>query len=179
MADHHHRLIIEAGHAADDRRIVGKRTVAVQFLKTAEQALNVIERVGALRVTRDLGDLPRRKFGVDILGQRLAFFLQPRDLFGNVKGRIVLHEAKFVDFRLKFGDRLFEFEKCRFHAGIAKRECQYDTAVRGWNLRRSSVKDARDFKTGVPPAAQKSRSRKTPRQQYQARSQPKSAMTCR
>jgi len=36
VADHHHRLAIEARQAADNRRIVGERAVSVQFLEVVK-----------------------------------------------------------------------------------------------------------------------------------------------
>ena len=71
--------------SADDRRIICVHPVAVQFLKIGEQAADVIERVGALRVARDLRNLPRGQLGVNFLGQRLAFFLQPGDFVRNIE----------------------------------------------------------------------------------------------
>ncbi len=77
--------------------IVGEHAVAVQFLEIGEQRADVIQRVGPLRVTRHLRDLPGGELGVDLLGQRLAFLLQALDFLGNVDRRIVLHEAQFLD----------------------------------------------------------------------------------
>ena len=44
LADHHHRLAFEEGHARNDGGIVGKGAIAVQFHEVGEQPLDVIER---------------------------------------------------------------------------------------------------------------------------------------
>jgi hypothetical protein len=62
-------------------------------------------------VAGDLGDLPGRQLGVDVLGELQALLVQPLDLFGDVDRRFVLHVAQFFDLRLEFSDRLFEFQE--------------------------------------------------------------------
>jgi hypothetical protein len=58
VADHHHRLAVEPGQPADDGRIVGVMPVAVQLLEVGEDGADVVQRVGPLRMARDLRDLP-------------------------------------------------------------------------------------------------------------------------
>jgi len=68
-------------------------------------------------MARDLRHLPWRELGVDILGQLLAFLGQAVYLFGDVDGRIVLHETQFLDLGIEFGDRLFKVqESCFAHS---------------------------------------------------------------
>ena len=43
------------------------------------------------------------------------FFVQPRDLVGDVDRRILVHEAQLVDLRLQLGDRLLEIEEGLLH----------------------------------------------------------------
>ena len=85
---------------------------------SGEEGVEVVERVGPLRVTRHLRDLPRVQLAVDFLRQRLALLLQARDLLGDVERGIVLHEAQLLDLGLELGDRLLEIEKCRFHGRL-------------------------------------------------------------
>src|SRR5215831_5007296 len=59
VAEDHAGLSAKTRDAADDRGIVTERAVAVQLLETREDAVHVIERVRALRMARDLRDLPR------------------------------------------------------------------------------------------------------------------------
>jgi hypothetical protein len=58
VANDHHRLAVEARQPADDGMVVGKGAIAVQFLEIGEDVLDVVERVGPLRMARHLGDLP-------------------------------------------------------------------------------------------------------------------------
>ena len=115
VADDHHALAVETGQTADDGRIIRIVAVAVQFFEIGEQVLDVVQRIGALRVARNLRNLPRRELGVDILGQRLAFLLQPADLVGDIERGIVLHIAQLLDLVLQLGDRLLEIQKGNFH----------------------------------------------------------------
>ncbi|ODV09808.1 MAG: hypothetical protein ABT20_09930 [Rubrivivax sp. SCN 70-15] len=95
--------------------IVGKGAITVQFFEIGEQVLHVIERVGTLRVARQLGNLPRRELGVDFLGQLRALLLQPLDLFRDIDGGIVLDEAQLFDLGFEVGNGLLEVEESCFH----------------------------------------------------------------
>ena len=114
MADHHAGLAIEARKAAHDRQVIGKRAVAVQFLEVGEDLADVVERVGPLRVARDLRDLPRAEARVDVLGKLQALLAEPVDLLGDVDGRLVLHIAQFFDFGFEISNRLLEIKECFF-----------------------------------------------------------------
>ena len=105
MADDHDALAIEAGQATDDGRVVGKGTVAMQLVEVGHQRLDVVQRVGALRMARHQGRLPRGELFVEILQLAVALGAQPVDFFGNVHGRVALHEAQLLDLALEFGDR--------------------------------------------------------------------------
>jgi hypothetical protein len=115
MPDHHARFAVEPREAADDGGIVGESTVAVQLFEAFENAVRVVERVRPLRMTRDLRDLPRAELAVDVAGEGLTFFLEPRDLLGNVDGRIVLDEAQLFDLGFELRHGLLEIEEGRFH----------------------------------------------------------------
>ena len=54
------RTSIEPAHAGDDRVVVGECAIAVQFMKSGEQPLDVIERMRTLGMTRELHALPAR-----------------------------------------------------------------------------------------------------------------------
>ena len=58
VADHHHRLPIEACQTTDNSIVICKSTVAVQLFEIGEHVLDIIQRIGALRVARHLGDHP-------------------------------------------------------------------------------------------------------------------------
>ena len=61
----------------------------MQLFEVGEQGLDVIERIGPLRMPGQLGDLPSRQIGKDLLGQRLAFGLEPGDLFREIDRRAI------------------------------------------------------------------------------------------
>jgi len=135
LADDHAGLAIESRQATDDRQVVCIRPVTVQFHEVGEQIGHVVERVGALRVARDLRHLPGCQVRVDVLGQLLAFLVQPVDLVGDVDCRLVLHVAQLFDLGIELGNRLLEVEEVAFaHAfsllnipPAADRGCARDT----------------------------------------------------
>ncbi len=45
------------------------------------------------------------------------FFVQPRDLVGNVDGGVLVDVAQLVDLLLQLGDRLLEIEEGLLHRG--------------------------------------------------------------
>ena len=46
------------------------------------------------------------------------FFVQPRDLVGDVDRGVLVHVAQLVDLLLQLGDRLLEIEKGLLHRAI-------------------------------------------------------------
>ena len=76
LTQHHARGAVETRQTTDDAQVIGKVAVAMQLDKVGEYFLNVVQRVGALGVPSNFGDLPGRELAVDILGQLQAFFGQ-------------------------------------------------------------------------------------------------------
>jgi hypothetical protein len=111
VAQHHAGVAVESREAADDRQVVGEVPVAMQLDEIREDLVDVIQRVGTLRMAGDLGDLPGRQVAVDVLGQLLALLAQLVDLFRDVDRGLGLHVAQFLDLALEFGNRLLEIEK--------------------------------------------------------------------
>ena len=101
--------------AADDGQVVAVHAVAVQFVKSVKIIADVVERVGPLRVARQLGDLPGREIGEDRRGQLPALGLQSADLLLDVDAPNRSHMTQFLDLCLEFGDRLFEFQEIDGH----------------------------------------------------------------
>ena len=114
MAQHHAGVAVEARQAADDAEVVGVVPVAVQFLEVGEDLVDVVQRVGALRMAGDLRHLPGRQVRVDVLGELHALAGQPFDLVGDVDCGFVLHVAQFVDLGFEFSDRLLELQEMSF-----------------------------------------------------------------
>ena len=119
MADHHAGLAVEAREAADDGQVIGEVAVAVQFLEVGEDVADVVQRVRALRMARDLRHLPRRQARVDVLGELLALLAEAVDLFGDVDRGFGLHVTQFFDLGFELGDRRLEVEEVSFaHAAL-------------------------------------------------------------
>ena len=116
MTDDHHRLSFQARESADKRLIVGIHPVPVQFLKVRKAPRDVIQGIRPLRMPGEIGDLPRRQVGEYPARQRLALATQPGDLLGDVELGIVPDELQLVDFRLEFGDGLFEVQEVKVHS---------------------------------------------------------------
>ncbi|MNI22318.1 hypothetical protein D3C73_758700 [compost metagenome] len=114
VAHDHDRLAAEAGQAPDDRLVVAELTVAVQFDEIREQAVEVVDEVRTLRVTRDLGAHPRVQVGVGFDAQGVGLLAQGGDLaLERAAGR--RQQRQLGDLGVQLGDRLFEFEVVRGH----------------------------------------------------------------
>ncbi|MCY1429731.1 hypothetical protein D9M71_456610 [compost metagenome] len=115
MADHHHRLVIEAGDATDDRRIIGEVAIAMQLFEIGEQVADVVQGIGTAGMAGELGNLPAGKITEDVLGQRLALLFQTGDFIVDVQSVVVADQTQLFDLGLQVGDRLFEIEEIRVH----------------------------------------------------------------
>ena len=80
----------------------------MQLHKMGEYLVDVVQRVGALRVAGNFGDLPGRERAVNVFNQLLALFAELVDFSGNVHRRLVLHVAQFFDFFFELGHRRLE-----------------------------------------------------------------------
>src|SRR5690606_1863211 len=87
----------------------------MQFVKVAENALDVIQRVGTLGMPGKLRDLPGGQLAEDILGKRDPLLLQLGDLVGDTDLAAGAYESQFLDFGFQFRNRLFKFEEIRIH----------------------------------------------------------------
>src|SRR5690606_14843804 len=115
MADDHHRLPIEMCRAADDGGVVGIHSIAVQLLEVREDRADIIERVRALRMARELRDLPLRQLRENAHRERAALCTQTGDLFPDVHLRIAGDELQLIDLRLELCNRLLEIEEIPWH----------------------------------------------------------------
>ena len=88
--------------------------VAVQFDEMGEDLVDVVQRVRALGVPRDLGDLPGRQVAVNVFGQLLALLGQLVDFGRDVYGRLGLHIPQLFNLVFEFGNRLLEVEESLF-----------------------------------------------------------------
>ena len=114
VADDHAGHAIEARQPAHDGLVVGKVPVPVHLDEVGEAVAHIVQRVGALGMARDLGDLPGREVAVDVLGQLQALFAELLDLFRDVDCAFGLHVAQFLDFGFELGDGLLKIQKVLF-----------------------------------------------------------------
>src|SRR5256885_16017498 len=88
----------------------------LQFVELAADGVDVIERVGPVRVARELRDLPGCEIGEDAHRELPALRLQPADLVLDVDFGFRGHVPELLDLRFELGDRLFEVEERDGHA---------------------------------------------------------------
>ena len=74
LANDHASIAIEASQTAHNAQVVREMPVAMHLHKVGEYFVDIVKGIGALRVTGNLGDLPRREVTVDVFGELLAFF---------------------------------------------------------------------------------------------------------
>ena len=111
MADQHHPTPVDAGEAADDRRVVGERAVAGQRQEILGEPCDIILEMRPVAVPRDLRLLPRSELGVGVAKQLIGLGLELRDLGTDVDVvRACGGLAQLGDTRLKLGDGLLEIE---------------------------------------------------------------------
>ncbi len=103
-------------HAADHRGIVAEAAVAVNLAEVGKDALNVVERVGPVRMARQLGALPRGQFAGHLALERLDALMQHHQLLLRLLivagGGMQLLNLFFnsLEFFLRFGSS--------FHIGV-------------------------------------------------------------
>jgi len=99
----------------------------MQLDEIGEQAVGVVQRVGPLRMSRHLRDLPRRQLGVDRLVEVSELFGELFDFVGDVElVNAVVQLGQFIDFGLQLGQRLLEIEVGLFCHG---RDCSGQSAA--------------------------------------------------
>ena len=87
----------------------------MQFLEVLKDAADVVERVRAHRVTRNLCNLPGAQIGEDRLRQRLTLFGQAFDFLSDIDARIVTDIAQPLDLAFQLSNRLLEFQEFEIH----------------------------------------------------------------
>src|SRR5207244_4015054 len=87
VANDQHVLAMETGHATDDGRIIGEAAVAMDLTPVGENALNVLQGIGALRMTRQLSFFPSIQVGVDLLTKGLHSLPKLLELLVSVRAR--------------------------------------------------------------------------------------------
>ena len=73
-------LAVKASHPANNRRIVAESAVSVNLAPVGENALNIIQRVRTLRMTRQFGPLPRVQMRRNLAAKVVHAIVQLLDL---------------------------------------------------------------------------------------------------
>ena len=121
MTKEGHAATPEAGNPAHERRIVGEHAIAVEFFDLLEQLRDVIQRERALRVARELGNLPGGKVAENLSRELARTLLQASNLLRDIEFRVVAHFTQRFNFCLEFGDRLLKVEELIVDAGVFTR----------------------------------------------------------
>ena len=109
LVPHHtYRLLAVLGEARDDRVIVGKPAIAVEFIPAGEQPLDVIERVRPVRMSRDKDPLPRGEVRVELAADLIRAL--PETLDRTLPLRRLREHAERFDLLEEDTDGLFELE---------------------------------------------------------------------
>jgi hypothetical protein len=104
---------------ADDGRVVPEAPIAVQLLPVLEEKLDVVERVGAVRVARELDLLPRAEIGEELASEAARLLLEATQLGLEVVVRLG-ELAELLDPRDQLDDRLLEGEDVRGQAATPR-----------------------------------------------------------
>ena len=115
LTDDHDRTAIDTRRATDNGQVIRIHPVTVQFLEIGAQEGDVIERVRALGMTRQLRHLPRSEVREDALGERTTLGAEAVHLLRDVDFGIIAKEAKLVDLRFQLGDGLLEIQEIQVH----------------------------------------------------------------
>jgi hypothetical protein len=116
MADDEHFVLIESCEAGQQRAIVAKAAVAVQFDKVFEHQRDIVGRVRPILMPRDLHNLPRREIAINL----------PRDIV-----HLTAHAAEFFFLFGSAGRRLSQSAQLSFERQNRRFEFQTWCAVAG------------------------------------------------
>ena len=101
MADDHYLFTVETGHAAQNCGIVGVAAIAVNLAPIRKNALDVIERIRALRMPRQFGLIPGAEMRGHLLAQALDTLLKLLNLAACALV-LALERLKFIELPLDF-----------------------------------------------------------------------------
>ena len=111
MPDHHHGVFAQTGQAPDDRLIIGKGTVTVEFMKVFKNGIHVVKRVRAVGMAGDQSRLPGRELPVDFRGLLRHFALKPRNFALVLRAVFLSVVFEFFDLCVDFTQRFFKFKE--------------------------------------------------------------------
>src|SRR2546430_6731361 len=110
---------VEARPSSHDRRAAAEQPVAVQLPEVAEDAAQVVRRIGALGVPRHLDPLHRRETPVDLNAQFGELLLERLELLRHVHGPFARDAPQLLDLALELQQGTFEVERVGRHRQVA------------------------------------------------------------
>ena len=113
MTDDHDRHAADAGPPAHNGRIVPEVTIAVQLDEISENRAQVVERVGATRMSGHLDPLDRSEVLVDVFAQRHELGVELLEILGDVDIALAADPLEVVDLPLQLEQRFLEFQRVR------------------------------------------------------------------
>src|SRR6185312_1163720 len=116
MREHDDAAAAEAAEPADDGAVLAEGAVAGERREIADELLDVVRAVRAVRVARKLNLLPRRELGIGLAQQAVDLGLEPRHLVGDVEIAAVGEVSELVDLAFELGQRLLEIEEVAHRA---------------------------------------------------------------
>jgi hypothetical protein len=84
VTNNHDWLVIQAGYATDNSRVIGEMPIAVQFVELTENMPDVVKRIRTLRVPGQARNLPAGQVAKDGLRQRATLILQARNFVTDI-----------------------------------------------------------------------------------------------
>ena len=148
MADDDHAAPVVLADTGDQRAIFGESTIAVQLHEVLEQTLDVVVRVGAIRMARELHLLHRRKLGENLAREFRGFVLEPLEL-GSKTIIFVRKLAQLTDARDELHDGTLEGQDVRHSAGLSPEKVTLSRPSESLGSIRRSASWARAARPGV------------------------------
>jgi hypothetical protein len=111
VSEHADALAAEAAEAADDGGVLAVFAIAGQPLEVGDQVPHIVQAVRALGVAGDLGLLPGRELGIEVLERLRGLGLEAGNLLADGGRAVAAREcAQLLHLGVELGHRLFEVE---------------------------------------------------------------------
>lgn len=120
VADHHYRLAVETGQAADYGVVIAEITVAMQLGELGEHQIDVVQRKGTVDVACHLCGLPAGEIRENLRAHLLDASLQCSYVGADIQS-VKRQPVQLIDLLFQIGDRFF---KVHIHRG-----CHDDTSI--------------------------------------------------
>src|SRR5690606_17139384 len=110
LRNHHHRAIVKPRYSTNQRLVIAKGPVSMQLLEVRKETIDVIERIRARRMPRQLNALPRGKPSVYLTLQFLHSLLNGSYFAGDVEVILLRGFFERVELLLETAQRLLKVQ---------------------------------------------------------------------